>query len=258
MHPYLENIHQDMNRTYDALQAQIRRSRMKSTQAAANTHSSHINNNINNKNNQPSAHVTTVPFSAILESLLNQFSEYWASQENSFQPLTAPLSNDNNNNYRSTSNSKNDNKTISTSPADNDSITAVPAAMGDPPLSERPLDLMQDDSSRSPTRSMSLDMAKSTPPSASELLSYTSVDASSTSAEMHLPVNDQQYSMNKDTDMDKNTDTNKDMDMDMDTEVKTPSMTSAPTIAVKESTSLPSLHPTDNAMDVRAAIHHHR
>ncbi|KAG0284321.1 hypothetical protein BGZ96_011297 [Linnemannia gamsii] len=233
MHPYLNQIHQDMCRTYEALQAQIQRSRMQSIKTLQT-----LNNN-NDNINLPSVRKSTVPFSAAMDSLLNQFSDYQATQVNSFQQLTASLLKNNNNN----NNNNNSSSNIDTSPAGNSAITANLATMGTSPLSPAsgccPLDLLQDESASSLTRSMSLNVTEVTTPGTNPPTSNVSADASSSCAAMHHTYNDQPYSL------DQNTDKDKDMDMDMDI---TP-LKSNPTI-VKEAAPTQAPLPTDSATNV--------
>jgi hypothetical protein len=83
MHPYLEDIHRDMNRTYEALQAKIQRSRMQTV----------INNGKPVSTPATTPTITKEPmgqFSTTVESLIAQFTDY---QANSLKQLTASLIN---------------------------------------------------------------------------------------------------------------------------------------------------------------------
>jgi hypothetical protein len=217
---------------------------------SAKTPHSHDDNN-NNNNNQLAAQEPTVPFSAAIEPLLNQFSYFQATQANSFRQLTASLlNNDNDNNYTNT-----------TSPAGNGPITANLATMGTLPLSPASeccsSDLLQDGSASSSTRSMRLVITEVTSPPTSQTATDVSADDSSSYSAMHHPDNDRQHLMNHitdtDTDKDKTTDTKEDkcmdMDMDMDIDMGITPLTSNPTI-VKEPTPTWAPFPTDSVMNV--------
>ncbi|KAF9147612.1 hypothetical protein BG015_010717 [Linnemannia schmuckeri] len=219
MHPYLEFIHRDMNRTYETVQAQIRRSRMESlsTQLSSKIH---INNSV------PTAQEPMLLLSDAVESLLNQFTD---SQANSYQQLADYFLKNNSNN-----------STIATSSADNDTITAIFATKRTPPLSTvSSPDHMLGDSARSPNCPVSHDITEMITLRTSRLASDASAGMPLLSIETYHFNNDCQHSMEKDKDRN----IARDMDKDMDT---APS-TSDPTIA-EEPISAQTPDPTSSVM----------
>ncbi|KAF9147611.1 hypothetical protein BG015_010716 [Linnemannia schmuckeri] len=95
MHPYLEYIYRDMNRTYKALQAQIHRSRMQTANSTINK-TQLTTHKINHTPATTTTKESMTQFSSVVESLLNQFTDYQTIQANIFQQqLAATLTNNN-------------------------------------------------------------------------------------------------------------------------------------------------------------------
>ncbi|KAF9900959.1 hypothetical protein EC991_006707 [Linnemannia zychae] len=148
MHPYLEEINRDMKNSYAAIQAQILRSRMRSSSQPSN-------NNNNCRASQPLVPelailaTSAAPFSAA--EILARLADYHRTQAESFQQLAASLVNN----------------IPSASPTTSAACSSILASKRTPPLSPttRTDHFILDNSVLSRPRSLSLDTTEVTLPS---------------------------------------------------------------------------------------------